>query len=203
VIKYGRTIPAQSSGRVREPPVNGAIPDPCPEDESLEQFLQRMRYRLKLVLRQYDIPLQDAEDLVQDACVEVVRRWGTLYNKEGWLLGTLRFKCTKYWKDRRADPAEGMDLPAIDSLCPPLPPPQEKQDEVRDLRHLLRRLGKRHRQLLRLRFVLGFNPREVADHLGYCPSSIRKLALRAVSRLRCESSPRAAPETEVPDLDLD
>ena len=162
-----------------------------------------MRYRLKLVLRSCNIPGQDAEDLVQDTFIEVIRKWDTLYSKEGWILGTLRFKCTKYWKDRRADPAESMDLPAIDSLCPPLPPPQEKQDEMRDLRHLLRRLGKRHQQVLRLRFVLGFNPREVADHLGYCPSSIRKLALRAVSRLRCESSPRAALETEVPDLDLD
>ncbi len=133
----------------------------------------------------------------------MIRKWGNLYNKEGWILGTLRFKCTKYWKERRADPAESMDLPAIDNLCLPLPPPQEKQDEARDLHDLLRLLGKRHRQILWLRFGLGFTPREVATHLGYCSSSIRKLSLRAKSRLRQQSSLRDAAEPEVPDLDLD
>jgi RNA polymerase sigma factor (sigma-70 family) len=183
---------------------NQALPsDPPSEDESLEQFLERMRYPLKLVLRKYDIPFQDAEDLVQDTFIEVIRKWGTLYNKEGWILGTLRFKCTKYWRGRRADPAEGMDLPAIDYLCRPLTPPQEKQDEVRDLHTLLRSLGKRHQQILWLRFALGFSPREVAAHLGYSTSSIRKLSLRARSRLRQQSSLGGTPEPEVPDLDLD
>ena len=178
-------------------------PAPRPEDESLEQFLQRMRYRLKLVLRIYDIPPQDAEDLLQDTFIEVIRRWDSLYNKEGWVLGTLRFKCSKYWKRQRADPAEGMDLRTIESLCPPQPPPQQTQDEVRDLHDLLRSLGKRHQQILWLRLVLGFSSREVADLLGYCPSSIRKLTLRSVSRIRQRSRLRAAPGPEVPDLDLD
>jgi RNA polymerase sigma factor (sigma-70 family) len=186
--------------------VNGNQPppsDPQSEDESLEKFLERMRYPLKLVLRSCNIPFQDAEDLVQDTFIEVIRKWGTLYNKEGWILGTLRFKCTKYWRDRRADPAVAMDLSTIDLLCPPLPPPQEKQDEARDLHDLLRSLGERHRQILWRRFVLGFSPREVAIQLGYCPSSIRKLSLRAKLRLRQQSSFGGAPETEVPDLDLD
>ncbi|MEA2599431.1 MAG: Sigma-70, region 4 [Acidobacteriota bacterium] len=178
-------------------------PDPQAEPESLEQFLQRMRYRLKLVLRLCNIPSQDAEDLLQDTFVEVLRKWDTLYNKEGWVLGTLRYKCTKYWKDQRADPVEGMDPTALEVLCPPLPPLQEKQDEARDLHNLLRPLEKRHRQALWLRFALGFSPQEVADRLGYCPSSIRKLTLRSMSRIRRRSSRRAAPEPEVPDLDLD
>jgi hypothetical protein len=35
---------------------------------------------------------------------------------------------------------------------------------------------------------MGFTPQEVADRLGYCHSSVRKLTQRAMMRLRREAS---------------
>jgi len=161
-------------------------PEPEPE-ESLDDLVRRIRYRLKTVLRSYDIPFQDAEDLLQDSLLEALRKWDTIYSKECWLLGTLRFKCSNYWKRIRTKTPQTMDLPDLEELCPPLPPPQEKRDEALDLRQRLSSLDPRHRQALWLRFAMGFTPQEVADRLGYCQSSVRKLTQRAMNRLRREA----------------
>ena len=169
--------------------MNGATnleTEPEPE-ESLDELVRRIRHRLKLVLRTYDIPFQDAEDLLQDSLLEALRKWDTIYSKECWLLGTLRFKCSNYWKRIRTKTPQMMDLPDLEELCPPLPPPQEKQDAALDLRQRLSGLDPRHRKALWLRFAMGFTPQEVADRLGYCHSSVRKLTQRAVIRLRREA----------------
>jgi RNA polymerase sigma factor (sigma-70 family) len=184
--------------------VNGATdpeiePGPEPE-ESLDELVRRIRHRLKTVLRSYDIPFQDAEDLLQDSLLEALRKWDTIYSKECWLLGTLRFKCSNYWKRIRTKTPQTMDLPELEELCQPLPPPQEKRDEVLDLRQSMSGLDPRHRQALWLRFGMGFTPQEVADRLGYCHSSVRKLTQRAMMRLRREASLSGALPGLPPDL---
>ena len=187
--------------------MNGATdPEPdldSPSEESLDELVRRIRHRLKHVLRSYDIPFQDAEDLVQDSLLDALRKWDTIYNRECWLIGTLRFKCSNYWKRIRTKTPLAMDLPELEEICPPVPPPQEKQNEALDLRHALMALDPRHRKALWLRFALGFSPREVADRLGYCHSSVRKLTQRAMVRLRREAAlpdDCQIPETD-PDLD--
>lgn len=184
--------------------MNGAPdldPEPDPTDESLDALVRRIRHRLKTVLRNYDIPFQDAEDLLQDSLLEALRKWDTIYNKECWLIGTLRFKCSNYWKRLRTKIPQSMTMPQLEELCEPLPPPQEKQDEALDLRYTLRSLDPRHRKALWLRFAMGFTPKEVADRLGYRQSSVRKLTHRAVVRLRREAN-LSGPFPDLPD-DLD
>ncbi len=201
MIKFAWTIRRNLAAGPASQPVNGATnPEIEPEpEESLDALVQRIRHRLKLVLRGYDIPFQDAEDLLQDSLLEALRKWDTIYNKESWLLGTLRFKCSNYWKRIRTKTPQMMDLPDLEELCPPLPPPQEKRDEALDLRQSLSGLDPRHRKALWLRFAMGFTPQEVADRLGYCHSSVRKLTQRAVNRLRREASLPGPP----PGLPLD
>jgi RNA polymerase sigma factor (sigma-70 family) len=185
--------------------VNGATdpkldPKSEPEpEESLDELVRRIRHRLKRVLRGYDIPLQDAEDLLQDSLLEALRKWDTIYNRECWLIGTLRFKCSNYWRRIRTKPAQSMDLPELEELCPPQPPPQEKRNDALDLRHTLSGLDPRHRKALWLRFAMGFTHQEVADRLGYCHSSVRKLTQRAMTRLRREAADGLHP----PEVDLD
>ena len=192
MIKFAWTTRRNLATGPASQPVNGATnpeiePGPEPE-ESLDELVQRIRYRLKTVLRSYDIPFQDAEDLLQDSLLEALRKWDTIYNKECWLIGTLRFKCSNYWKRIRTKTPQMMDLPDLEELCPPLPPPQEKRDEALDLRHSMSGLDPRHRKALWLRFAMGFTPQEVADRLGYSHSSVRKLTQRAMTRLRREAS---------------
>jgi len=209
VIKFAWANRRNLASGPASQPVNGATnpeiePDP---EESLDELVRRIRHRLKLVLRSYDIPFQDAEDLLQDSLLEALRKWDSIYSKECWLLGTLRFKCSNYWKRIRTKTPQTMDLPDLEELCPPLPPPQEKRDDVLDLRHSMSSLDPRHRKALWLRFAMGFTPQEVADRLGYCPSSVRKLTQRAMTRLRRKASLsgllRGLPPDDLEEEDLE
>lgn len=185
--------------------MNGA-PDPEPDlappsEESLHDLVRRIRHRLKNVLRSYDIPFQDAEDLLQDSLLDALRKWDSIYNMEFWLVGTLRFKCSNYWKRLKTKIPQTMDLMDLEELCEPLPPPQEKQDEALDLRHSLSGLDPRHRKALWLRFAMGFTPQEVAERLGYSHASVRKLTQRAMLRLRREAALAGHPPLSDPPED--
>jgi RNA polymerase sigma factor (sigma-70 family) len=175
-----------------------AKPAPEPE-ESLEDLLKRVRRRLKYILYSYDVPPQDAEDLLQDTILEAFRKWDSIRMKEGWLIGTLRVKCSNYRKRKRAEPVDGMDMPDLEALCPSTPALQENREKAHDVRALLREVDPRHRAALWLRYGLGLGPHEVAGRLGYSPSSIRKLTLRTLARVQEEIGVRmsaAAPPDE-------
>jgi RNA polymerase sigma factor (sigma-70 family) len=182
--------------------VRAAVPviDPLalaePATETLEELLEKVRPRLKQVLKRYDIPFQDAEDLLQEAFVELFRKWETIRVKDAWLLGTVRFKCSTYWKRRRAERVQAFDLPELTELSPPQPPEQERTEVLHDLRHLVRGLDDRHLAVLYLRFGLGLSSAEVALRLGYRSSSIRKLADRSLARLRRWAAAEAAARAE-------
>jgi RNA polymerase sigma-70 factor (ECF subfamily) len=135
-------------------------------------------------LRSYDIPLQDAEDILQETLLEALRKWDTIRHKDAWLLGTLRFKCSNYWKRERSGRILAVDLPVLEELSPPQMPEQEQREVLLDLRSLTRRLDERHRAALWLRFGVGLSAGEVARRLGYRPSSIRKLTGRSLARLQ-------------------
>lgn len=158
-------------------------PIPGTERESLAAFLERVRPRVKRVLRGFGIPPEDAEDVLQEALLEAVRKWDTIQNLEAWLFGTLSFKCSKYWRHHRGDRVQAVDAPVLEELARPQAPAQEREEVLHDLQNLLKGLGKRHRTVLWLRFGLGLSTLEVAERLGYCPSSIRKLTTRSMERL--------------------
>lgn len=152
--------------------------------EPIEQFLKRIRPRLKRVLQRYDVPAEDAEDLLQQSLLDALRKWETIENLETWLIGTLGYKCVNYWKKRRGGLVHAVDMPVLEQLSQPQAPPQELGDELADLRRLMAGLGRRHRAALWLRFGLGLSPGEVARRLGYSTASIRKLTARSMARLR-------------------
>lgn len=170
--------------------------NPRREEETLEELLERVRPRLKKVLRSYDIPLQDAEDVLQEAFLEAFRKWDTILVKDAWLVGALRFKCSNYWKRQRSERMQGVDLPVLEELSEPQAPAQEQGEILLDLRSLARGLGPRQRAALWLRFAMGLSVGEVARRLGYCPSSIRKLTGRSLARLRRWAAVRPLPPND-------
>src|SRR3954452_21515587 len=105
-------------------------------EETLEKILERIRPRLKQVLRNYDIPPQDAEDVLQETFLEALRKWDTIRHKDSWLVGALRFKCSHYWKKQRSERVQGVDLPVLEELSEPQAPAQEQGEILLDLRRL-------------------------------------------------------------------
>jgi RNA polymerase sigma factor (sigma-70 family) len=160
-------------------------PSSAPRGE-LEDLLLRLRPRLRQVLASFRVPLDDAEDLLQDVLVAAFCKWDSIHCKEAWLIGALRNTCAVYWKRRRRNRVDGVETEILESLSEPLPPAQVR-DELRwDLDAAAVSLCRRHRKVLWLRFGLGYSTAEIAACTGYNHSSIRKLTCRSVARLQRE-----------------
>lgn len=163
-----------------------ATPDHLPvPTESFDEFLRRMEPRLKRLLGIYRIPPDDAEDVVQQALLALLYQWDRVRDPECWLIGTLKRHCLMYWRKNRRRIDIAVDSTLLEWLSQPVAPSQERTDMLCDLDNLLKRLPRRCRSLLRLRFLMGFEPLEIAERLSYSPSSIGKIThrcLRALSR---------------------
>lgn len=159
-----------------------AIDQPRTE-ETFDSLLERLRPRLKQILYRYQIPPEDAEDILQEALLATVLKWERIRSPEPWLVVTLKNRCLIYWRRRRGNLCSAVDDAALELLCEPEEPAQERQHLRWDLDHLLEHLPARHQDLMRLRYFEGHSPSEVAEQLGYRQSSVRKLASRCLARL--------------------
>jgi RNA polymerase sigma factor (sigma-70 family) len=151
--------------------------------ESLDHLLRRLRPRLKQILGRYRVPAHDAEDLVQEALVSTIQKWDEIQDPEAWLLVTLRNRCVVYWRKRRTSLYSSVDAAILELLSEPVTAPQESSDLRWDLQNLIDELPPRCRTLLRLRYGLGYDSAEVAEQMGYHPSSVRKVARRCMAAL--------------------
>jgi RNA polymerase sigma factor (sigma-70 family) len=152
-------------------------------EESFDELLERLRPRLKQILYRYQIPPEDAEDILQEALLATVLKWERIRNPEAWLVVTLKNRCLIYWRRRRGSVCTPMDTVALELLSEPEEAPQEREHLRWDVESLIDSLPSRHRELLRMRYLMGHTPSEVAEQLGYQQSSVRKLASRALARL--------------------
>lgn len=158
-----------------------------PEPElTFDQFLKKVEPKLKRVLSTYRIPTEDAEDVLQQSLLALIYQWERVRDPECWLLGTLKRHCLMYWRTNRRRIYSAVDSTILEFLSEPVAPSQERTDLLFDLENLLGRLPSRCRQLLHLRFQLGYEPLEVARRLGYRASSIGKITTRCLAALSRE-----------------
>lgn len=167
-------------------PVQPAEPVPAPVDSpaTVEELLRELKPKIRRLFANYRVPHTDAEDILQDALLATFLNWGEIRCKQGWLLVTLRHKCSVYWREKRYGRVQAVDAPTLDALAPSLPAPQERAEMHWDLERAVAELDRRHRQLLRLRYALGFSTIEIAERLGYEIASVRKLSCRSVDRIQ-------------------
>ncbi|MCB1058229.1 MAG: sigma-70 family RNA polymerase sigma factor [Acidobacteria bacterium] len=153
------------------------------DDMDLEDFLRGIYPKLRAAMSQFQVPIEDAEDVVQQALLALVYQWGTIRDPEAWLIGTVRNKCRLYWRERRRRLYEAVDTMILEWMAEGAGPRQERTDVLRDLNALVSRLPPRCRDILRLRYGLGYSPPEVAERLGYQASSISKVTSRCLAAL--------------------
>lgn len=153
------------------------------EDAAIVEFLDRLRPRIQYILHRYRIPSVEAEDLVQQALLAMLYKTDHIRNPEAWLLGTVKNKCRLYWRSEGRRLCDAVDLALLEWLSEAEPPSQERADLRQDLAGLIRQLPDRCRNVLRLRFGLGYESDEVASALGYRPSSVRKVTNRCLAAL--------------------
>lgn len=163
--------------------------------------------KMKRLLATNHIPIEDAEDVLQQALLALIYQWDSIRDPESWLLGTLRRHCFMYWRNQRRQLYSAVDSTLLEWLSEPMAPPQERSDLLYDLRHMIERLPQRCRSLLELRFQLGYEPAEVASRLGYRDSSIGKVTNRCLAALAREmvgaAAGHAAPAVRLAPLETE
>lgn len=153
---------------------------------TFDQFLKKVEPKLKRLLSTYHIPVDDADDVLQQSLLALVYQWDRVRDPETWLLGTLKRHCLMYWRTNRRRIYLSVDSTLLELLSEPVAPSQERTELLCDLESLLGRLPSRCRQLLHLRFQLGYEPLEVARRLGYRASSMGKITNRCLAALSRE-----------------
>lgn len=161
------------------------VPDQTQQEaqEAIVSLLERVRPKLQRVLARYRIPQQDAEDLLQETLLSLVTSWGTVRDREGWLIGVLRFRCANYWRGRKRSLCEFVDETLLEALAGPQPARGCDLELARDVGKAVSHLPARCQDLFQLRYNLGCTPRETATRLGYCESSISNIFNRCLNAL--------------------
>ncbi|MEM7480325.1 MAG: sigma-70 family RNA polymerase sigma factor [Acidobacteriota bacterium] len=159
-------------------PAEHSTPEP-----SIEELIGKLQPKLRRILARYRVPVEDAEDLLQQSFLDLVFKRATIYNPEAWLLATVRNRSIIYWRRRRSQICDAVDISILEMVAKPEVPSQRGAMLRHDLERVLEQLPERCRDLLKLRYGLGYKPAEVAATLGYQPSSIRKVTSRCLTRL--------------------
>ncbi len=169
----------------RRNPVDRVSKIPAPDKRAVAA-LGEVEPQLRQILARHSIPTQDGKDLIQDAFLVLLGRLRSadrpVERPAGFLLGILRRLCVGYWRRKRArpeDPLEDFELG--------YPPHQLQVDHQRLLRRLLEEVNVRHRRLVLLRLVGGYEAVEVAQGSGLAPGSVRKSILRACQRMQAKA----------------
>lgn len=152
-------------------------------EATLEDFLIRVRPRIKALFARFLIPPEDTEDLLQQTLLAFIYQRPGIREVEPWLLGTLRNKCLGYLREKRRKLYDTVDASVLELVAQPLAPAQEAADCRRDLAAALARLPTRCQALLTLRYTYGLDQAELARRLGYSPASISKVTARCLATL--------------------
>lgn len=117
-----------------------------------------------------------AEDVVQDAFVQLHRHWHRVENPAAWLRRAVVNRCTS-WVRRRVLERRHLAAGAPDPATPLGP------DAVA-VRTALARLRPRHRAAVFLRYYLDLPEAAIADALGCRPGTVKSLLHRGLAVLK-------------------
>lgn len=153
---------------------------------SVEDLFERAQPKIGRIFARFRLPVEDAEDILQQSFLDLVYKQRQIYNPEAWLLATVKNRCLVYWRRKRRQLWDAVDQAVLELVAEPQTPGQSTAALRHDLERLLARLPERCRNVLVLRYQMGYRSREVADLLGYQPTSIRKVTSRCVAALTRE-----------------
>ncbi len=175
-----------------------ASPEPTSppfRNPEVARLLQRLRPRLHRILQRYQIPAADAEDLLHDAVIPLLRNWETIRRPDAWLVRTVANRCLMYWRSRRGTPGRILtcvDDSTLELLAGTAPAPQAGLPERLALRRLAARLPRYHLILL-LAHSIGHSYVELARYSPHVPGTIRKIVHETRRLLREELARQVRP----------
>lgn len=119
-----------------------------------------------------------AEEVVQDACWQVSRRWDDLDRPGAYLRTVVVRGCAAVLRRRALEERPDRRDPA--------PATTELPSHLVEVRDALERLGERQRIVVVLRYFVDLPDDEIAAVLDIRPATVRSIAKRALARLKEE-----------------
>jgi RNA polymerase sigma factor (sigma-70 family) len=121
-----------------------------------------------------------AEDLAQDAFLNVRRHWAGIEEPTAYLRTAVVNACRAWHRSRSREELRHQRLAKADHASPP---------HVDETMELLDALSERQRTVLVLRFYLDLDDDTIAETIGCRSSTVRSLAARGLAQLRKEMTP--------------
>jgi hypothetical protein len=162
------SLPIDASLEPREHAGRGIRPSSV--DVGFEEFLKDVEPRLMRLLAVYHVPIEDREDIVQQAFLALLYRWEKIREPEPWLFGAIKRYCLMYWRARRRDRQNEKPEAMEDSSN------QKAEDQV-DLDDFLLTMSPPEKKILRYL-------RRVARGIVAAPDGHRGELRRSISRTR-------------------
>ena len=131
----------------------------------------------------FQISLQDAEDLLQDTALELLRYRSYVRDPEAFVFTVFRARCSRHIGNKQSARAAFVDDPP-DPQRSPTPRTAETADSSIALREALSEVSSACRRLLRAYYVEGRSLREAARTVSLAYSGIAKTINRCLKRLR-------------------
>lgn len=161
---------------------------PAPAQSELDELIAGARRRLKTILFFHHVPPEDAEDLLQDVFLVLVRRWNeeprTIRDPRAWLNGVAHLMCRHHIARRRGQRLELMEDEKLIALAGTVEAPQLAADRRREAGQRLARLAPYAAERLWLYVGLGLSREEVAARVGGRPTGVSKAVSRTLEKLR-------------------
>lgn len=181
----GRLIRANDLFEVEPPLHSGPAPEkpPAPGDEPFEVLYAQYGVLLRgIAMRRYNVPPDDAEALVHDTFIAYLERQTSIREVKGWLVGTVRFKCTHYWRDRKRE-------------APLLPEHEETADPAAEtgiraalerltIATALSRLGERCRETIRRFYWQEQSMDDIAASFATSQNNVKQILFTCRRRIR-------------------
>ena len=129
------------------------------------------------------IPPEDADDLVQQALLQFVRKRSQIQSPELWLRGAVKNECKMYWRGRSRKLTVAVDQAVLDVMAGGTADDPERAILRRGLARWVKSLPWNCRSLLKFRYGMELDVREVAHRTGYSPASVDKVTKRCLNAL--------------------
>lgn len=149
----------------------------------LEVVAARVRPEFVRILRAFEIPPEDARDLVQNVYLAFLEKSPGIAQPFNWLLGALRRECLHYRRSERRKLYRAIDDGLLDLAGSSESATPERKSLLAALGRRIAELDARCRELLALRYRLGCDRLETATQLGVRPASIGTLERRCLAAL--------------------
>ncbi len=155
-------------------------------NEQIVRLVEELAPQLRGILRQFQIPPADRDDVLQEALLSLVRRWDEVQHPQYWLVGTVVNLCRLYWRARRRPSGrfvQSVDDETLEALAGTIHPVQSATPLRLALSPIVGRLDDRGRRFL-VANMAGHTPRELGERTGYAADTVRGVLRRARATIR-------------------